>query len=137
MKNAIAKSKAAIHSRRNPIKIMVNAAPIRNIKPVVENNPLLVFAESCLSERRVKYAEIIPNIQRITRTTIIAAMNGAASEKVILDVSGVMPENDEMLDQEPFQVGYIFSKKSLILGKINANPIATAATTPTIPIRIP
>ena len=105
MKKAIAKISAAIHIRRKPMPMMVRHAPISSSSPVVENNPTFVFADRCLSERLVKKAETIANIQRITRTAIIAAMKGATSEKVILFVLAFMPENDEMVDQLPFQSG--------------------------------
>ena len=72
---------------------------------MVENKPKLVFVESCLSERRRRNAETIANTQRIITITIAAAMKGTTSLKLILVVFAVMPENDEIVDQEPFQLG--------------------------------
>lgn len=138
MKKAIAKISVAIHNRSRPSpKAMISTAPIKSSNPVVENNPTFVLAESCLSERLTKKVAIIANTQSVTRTTIAAVMKGITSPKEMLLMFGVIPENDEMVDQSPFQLGYSFIRKSLMFGRMIAIPIATDKTTPTMPAIMP
>ena len=73
----------------------------------------------------------------MTIINIAAVMKGITSPKPMLLVFGVIPENDEMVVQSPFQLGYSFIRKSLMFGRTIAIPTAIDKTTPTMPAIMP
>jgi len=104
-KKAIAINSAAIHIRMTPIKIIVRNAPMISNRAPVENRPTLAFAESVLSDRLAKKAATIAKIQRTTSTKNNAPNADVISPMGIFEVAGVIPRNDESVDQLPFHVG--------------------------------
>ena len=88
-----------------PIKIIVRNAPMSSSKDPVENKPTLAFDERVLSDRLAKKAATIAKTHRITSAKNIAPNADVTSLIGIFEVTGVIPLNDEIVDQLPFQVG--------------------------------
>jgi len=112
-------------------KRTINTAPMSSSNPAVENKPTPDFAESVPSERLIKNAAIIEDIQRIMSTAKIPARKGIMLSRVIFDVLGVRPESAV---QSPFQSGKIVYRKSVSEGRTTIITAAIEITPPIIPI---
>ena len=107
VKNAIARSRTAIHISKNPKpNAMIKMAPMKRSRPEVPNNPTFVLSDTCFNERLTKNVAIIAETQITIKTTaknrITPAMRGKTSDGLRLAVVGVKPES---VDQSPFQPG--------------------------------
>jgi hypothetical protein len=87
------------------MKIIVRNAPMIRSRDAVENKPTIAFDERVLSDRLAKKAATIPKAQTMTSTKNIAPNADVTSPVDIFEVTGVMPRNDEIVDQLPFHDG--------------------------------
>ncbi len=100
MKNATAKSIAAIQMSISPMKIIVRNAPMSSSKPAVANKPVPLCTATSLRERRIKNAAIIAKTQTMTRISRNPVSKGISAEGSML-VLGVMFCNDCQLPSQP------------------------------------
>jgi hypothetical protein len=88
-----------------PMKIIVRTAPMISNRDAVENRLTFAFDERVLSDRLAKKAATIAKTHRITNTKNIAPNADVTLLTLMFEVFGVIPRNDEIVDQLPFQVG--------------------------------
>jgi hypothetical protein len=85
-KNAIARNSKDIHMRRNPTKIIVKKAPIKNISPVSPNRSTFDTFERSDSVLLARKPVIIANTKKTTRALKAAVKKGVSPAQFQVDI---------------------------------------------------